>query len=98
MIKPTVGRVVWFFPPKDKNPNLQPHAALVAHVHNDRLVNLAVFNENGENYSRTSVQLLQDEDAAPEVGFYAQWMPYQVGQAAKNEQAQASSNAAAAAT
>lgn len=90
MIEPTIGRVVWFTPAKTDESlsgSSQPLAALVAHVHSDRCVNLAVFDANGGgSHSRTSVTLLQDDDVAPEAGYYAEWMPYQKGQAAKHEQ------------
>ena len=86
VISPTVGRVVWFhegaagmFPGSDDT-----RAAIVAHVWNDRMVNLAVFDANGNTHSRTSVPLLQPGDAIPTSGFYAEWMPYQIGQAAKH--------------
>lgn len=86
VIPPTVGRVVWFnqgapgmFPGSD-----QTRAAIVAHVHSDRMVNLSVFDANGNVHSRTSVPLLQPGDEKPASGFYAEWMPYQIGQAAKH--------------
>lgn len=87
MIKPTIGRVVWFQPGKPENHPLrdQPFAAIVAYVWNDRTVNLAYFNENGEPRNATSVALLQDDDVKPEYGHFAEWMPYQVGQAKKHE-------------
>lgn len=97
MIKPTVGRVVLFFPgsePVDA-PNSdmqtiaageaeeqQPCAAVVTFVYNDRMVNLAAFDHYGRARNFTSVPLLQDGDEKPE-GYHAAWMPYQVGQAAK---------------
>ncbi|MEN6540880.1 MAG: hypothetical protein ABFC67_14830 [Mizugakiibacter sp.] len=91
-IKPTVGRVVHYTPgPTEKIPGNgsgQPLAALIAFVHSDSCVNLAVFDANGNNHSRTSVPLVQDDTGLlPEWGF-AQWMPYQKGQAAKTEQLQ----------
>jgi len=93
MIRPTPGRVVWFTPSKltqmgqlfthhDAN---EPLAAIVVHVWGDRLVNLVVFDSNGVSHSRTSVPLLQEDDAKPENGYFCAWMPYQVGQAAKAE-------------
>lgn len=93
MIEPTVGRIVWFTP----SPNLgdsgfihhdrtQPLAAIVTHVWGPRMVNLAVFDSDGNRHSRTSVTLLQDDDLKPEFGYFASWMPYQKGQAAKTEQ------------
>lgn len=94
MIKPTVGRVVEFFPGNwdttlPRNDAISPLAAIVAYVWHDRMVNLAVFDANGHSWSRTSVQLLQDGDAKP-AGNYAQWMVYQKGQAAKTEVAESS--------
>lgn len=91
MIKPTVNRHVYFFPatPDNAEPgtyNQSPHAAIIAHVFTDRLVNLACFNSSGALYSQTSVPLLQDDDLAPAGGYYATWMDYQKGQAAKTEE------------
>lgn len=86
MIQPTVGRIVWFR--RSKGPVLLC-AAIVAHAWNDRLVNLAVFDENGVAHSRTSVLLLQDDDPVPDSGSYCEWMPFQKGQAAKLEQLEA---------
>lgn len=94
MIEPSVGRVVWYYPHQDDGGtvNGQPHAATVAHVLSARLVNLGIVNENGSPYAKQGVQLLQDDDLAPTDGSgYAAWMPYQVGQAAKAENAQAAS-------
>src|SRR4051812_35540093 len=95
MIRPSVGQVLWFFPHVDEGfkPGDQPHAALVAKVLDDRTVNLACFGESGAPYSRQAVQLLQDDDVAPEGGHFASWMPYQMGQAAKAEAAQAAAPA-----
>lgn len=81
MISPTVGRVVWYY----SAPNTEPFAAIVAHVWDDRLINVMQIDSNGIPHSRTSVKLLQDGDPAPEYNYCA-WMPYQKGQAAKTEQ------------
>lgn len=84
MIKPTVGRHVLYTPHINelvaRTPDNQPHAAIIAAVHNDRLVNLSVFDANGVQYARQNVQLLQEDDAAPDEA-YAEWMPYQKEQA-----------------
>ena len=88
MIKPTVGRVVLFTPAKsDPMATIdgQPCAAIIAGVFSDTCVNLAVFDANGANHSRTSVPLIQDDNPKPD-GYYAEWMPYQKGQAAKTEE------------
>lgn len=82
MIKPTVGRVVWFTP-KGSNPGDQPLAAIVAHVWSDTCVNLAIFDANGVPMANppTSILLVQEGAEIPSGGFYCSWMPYQVGQA-----------------
>lgn len=86
MIRPTVGRVVWFYP-AGSSPGNQPLAAIIAHVHSDTRVNLAIFDPNGVPMADppTSIPLAQDEDGMPASGFYCMWMPYQKGQAAKAE-------------
>lgn len=93
MIKPTIGRVVWFHPSSHSaESGFAPTsicAAIVAHVHSDTCVNLAVFDGNGVSHSKTSVPLYQDGDPVPDAGYYCEWMPYQKGQAAKTEAAEA---------
>lgn len=99
MIQPSIGRVVWFTPSVNDDPRAdikQPLIGHVAYVWNDRLVNLAVFDQNGNSLGgRTSVQLLQDDDLKPEHGYFASWMPYQKGQAAKTEAAEAAARGSA---
>jgi hypothetical protein len=87
MIKPTIGRVVWFQPARQADQPLreQPYPALICHVHSDKLINVGFFNENGTAGSACSVQLVQEGDTASQNGYYAEWMPYQVGQAKKHE-------------
>jgi len=82
MIKPTVGRVVWFWTKKPVDEHQQPQAAIVAHVWGDRCVNLAIFDPNGNAipHPPTSVRLVQEGDELPAEGQYATWMPYQIGQ------------------
>lgn len=95
VIKPTIGRRVWYWPSDydrgllEHKPSTvmtasddkQPCDAGVAYVWNDRLVNLTVADHNGVMHQRTSVQLVQAGDPVPENGHYAVWMPYQQGQA-----------------
>lgn len=83
-IKPTIGRVVWFYPHGHREGSL-PHAAMIAFVHSDSLVNLGVLDPNGRSYNETSVSLIQDGDPAPDSGRYATWMPFQIGQAKQTE-------------
>ena len=89
MISPTIGRVVLYHPPfvPDSGTNEVTHAAIVTHVWSDTCVNLAIFDSNGLPYSATSVFLYQGDIDRPSSS-YAEWMPYQIGQAAKTEQLQ----------
>jgi hypothetical protein len=84
LIKPTVGRVVWYHPPftPDSGSNEQTLAAIVCHVWSETRVNLAVFDSNGTASNQTSVFLFRGESERPSSS-YCEWMPYQIGQAAK---------------
>jgi hypothetical protein len=93
IIKPTVGRIVWFYPDesfKGLNPQYnyldktQPLAAIVTYVWDDRCINLTVFDQASVPFARTSIILRQEDDPKPEGYSYAEWMPYQVGQAKKH--------------
>ncbi len=86
MIKPTIGRVVWYHPPfvPDSGTNEETFAAIICHVWSDTCVNLAVFDSNGVASNQTSVFLFQGDGVRPGSS-YAEWMPYQQGQAAKTE-------------
>lgn len=80
IIKPTPGRVVWYYPTAHDGIaqlNGQPLAAIVAGIHNDTLVNLAVFDAYGNTQQRSNVHLVQPGEAAPDHA-HAAWMPYQV--------------------
>jgi len=84
MIEPTVGRVVWIRGRTNKSD--QPEAALVTYVWNSRLVNVGGFDKNGDPFKVTSLYLDQGDRPRPEVcQVWAEWMPYQKGQAAKTE-------------
>lgn len=94
IIAPTVGSQVWFQgTPTDswnRNPDLKPYvspgqpmAATVVAVWNDRMVNLDVIDHVGVHWFMSSVTLVQPGDTRPTNGHYAEWMPYQVGQANK---------------
>lgn len=94
MIEPTVGRIVHFRPGKSAA-NLriqcdprQPLAAIVTYVHGPRMVNLAVLDALGRHHALASVRLLQDDDKGSDDEPFAEWMPFQKGQAAKTEQAE----------
>lgn len=91
MIKPTVGRVVWYHPTVDDHGAKplagQPLAAIIAAVWSDACINISYFDANGVARSKTSVLLVQEDQPCPEAG-YAEWMPFQKGQAAKTEAVQ----------
>lgn len=95
IIKPTVGRIVWYYrEDTDPGPSTdgQPLAAVVAWVWDDTMVNLHVIDSNGHGYSRASVRLVQEGGLMPN-GRYCAWMPYQKGQAAKTEALEAAAKA-----
>jgi hypothetical protein len=97
LITPTVGRKVWYRPTAfdQTGPGAmvvshgQPLDATVLAVWGDRCVNLLVLDIVGKPFTKTSTTLIQDGDAKPttpdgkDAGGYAEWMPYQQGQAKK---------------
>lgn len=83
MIKPTIGRIVWYWAGK-KEEGAQPFAATIAHVWSDTCINIGYFDGNGQAGSATSVLLVQEGEPIP-AGQFCEWMPYQKGQAAKAE-------------
>ena len=101
-IAPTVGRVVLFYPPANvtraggkplRASKGQPFPALITHVWGASCVNVAPLPDGtfGELPPYTSVLIrepLGDGESGPD-GAFCTWMPYQVGQAARTEQAEA---------
>jgi len=90
MTSPTVGRIVYFTPAQGDaivRNGTQPLAAVVSCVWSDSCVNLAVFDANGITTNRTSVPLVQGDMPKPG-GYFCEWMPYQIAQAAKAAAAQ----------
>jgi hypothetical protein len=84
MIKPTIGRVMWFWPVASER-GAQPYASMVVYVHDDNMVNLVAFTTDGAPFPAGSVAIVHD--GSPYVAGdlpYAEWMPYQVGQARKH--------------
>lgn len=100
-IKPTVGRVMWYYPSRTHMAELglsyddygKPLAAIVAAVVNDRCVNLAAFDQRGVQFSVFQVIIIETDPAPESVVGYAAWMPYQKGQAARTEAAGAAVHA-----
>lgn len=99
IIKPTVGRRVWFRPSAAflaNNPALtqfnpeQPMDAGIVYVHHDHMVNLIVTDHVGMTFQAPSVPLLAGQYEPAEDGDVyccCEWMPYQKGQAAKADAA-----------
>jgi hypothetical protein len=87
-IPPVVGRVVWYF---ENSEQKEPLAAQISRVHEDGRINIGFLDRQGMHHNATNVRLIQggeDEPVPTDVGFCV-WMPYQKGQAAKTEAAEA---------
>jgi hypothetical protein len=83
LIKPTIGRVVWYYPDGDTGGDDQPLAAVIAHVWDDYTINLMAIDPNGNTFSVLEAVLLQGDEVPHPGESYACWMPYQLGQAGK---------------
>ena len=88
MIRPTIGRIVWYFTDNDD----VEQAAIITYVKSDRMVNLCVFSSRGHSDSLQNVQLVQPEDKKPN-GSYCKWMPYQTKKASGSESGEKSAGA-----
>ena len=88
-IEPTIGRVVWYWPAtlpaydQGQFDKTTPYTAQICYVHKDGKINIAGFKHDGNPFICRGIELHQGEGDAPPN--YAQWMPYQKGQAAKTE-------------
>lgn len=87
-IVPTIGRQVWFWASgakrvkADSDKSVQPEAATVVYVCDERCVNLQVLDVKGRSRAVLRAVLIQPDDTWNEsTGAHCQWMPYQVGQA-----------------
>ena len=94
-IVPTIGRKLYYY--EKDSPSFinadgeSPFDATVLFVTpNSNLVNLLVVDHIGTIGSRHGVPLIQEDDPKPATGGYAQWMPFQIGQAAKDTSTQQS--------
>lgn len=89
MIKPTVGRMVYFYGgARSPIPHFCdiPLAAIIVAVLDDRLVNLSVHDYVGHVHPVTSCPLVQPNEAAKLGVTHCTWMPYQVGQAPSSQE------------
>jgi len=84
IIKPTVGRMLWYYPEGNTPEANQPLAAQIAFVHSDTDINIGYLDKNGKARSVTSVLLYNEGIPMPTTNFCT-WMPYQQGQAQKTE-------------
>lgn len=86
MITPTVGRVVLYHAPGVSMDEAWP--ALICKVNSDDNINVGGFKANGQPFADTNVMLHSDPESYgnPGGGSWAQWMPYQLGQAVKSEE------------
>lgn len=77
--------------PQDQPEKAQPLDATVIAVWSDRMVNLLVTDTMGKQFPVLSCTLLQEGDEPAKdvegkpIGRYAEWMPYQTGQAKKHD-------------
>lgn len=85
MIRPTIGRVVWYWPTADESE--QPFDAHVCYVWSETNINVGGFDANGNPFAATSVQLIQGDEIP--TSRHCRWMPFQKGQAARTEAAEA---------
>lgn len=70
IIKPTIGRVVWFWPMEDADSmevidGEQPMAAIIAYVHADDSITIGGVDHYGRHYSAEQVKLVQDGEQPP---------------------------------
>jgi hypothetical protein len=87
MIKPTIGRKVWYW---HAGKNLgQPEDATIVYVHTDSRVNLFVIDHDGRSRPELSVSLIHDDEATLDGERHCEWMPFQKGQAKAVEQTRA---------
>lgn len=87
MIKPTVGRIIWVRNRPGSINSVQPEAGQVVFVHGNQSVNVVGHDGNGTPFVLMSLYLAQEGIPLPFEGMlHAEWMPYQVGQAAKTEE------------
>lgn len=89
-MKPSIGRVIWFHPEAgDKfitTQDNQPVPALICGIHSDTQINVGGFDFNGLPFARQGVRLLEVGESPTEGEAYAEWMPYQIQQAAASEE------------
>lgn len=84
VIEPTIGRIVLFNGEVD-GADHRVRAAMIVSVVDRKTVHLHVFNHDGTTEAQLWVYLHQEDSPHRPTHPYAEWMPYQKGQAAKTE-------------
>lgn len=77
MLSPRVSDTIHFYQQPGGPFAGQPLAAIITHVHSDRLVNLVVFDPNGNSRPQVSVPFIHPGYEIPAEGYYCQW-PLQI--------------------
>lgn len=85
MIQPTVGRMILFRAPSSS----KPLAATVAAVNDDGTINIGYLDSIGAHHSSQFIRIIEPGDTVGPEEHWCEWMPFQLGQAAKTEQAEA---------
>jgi hypothetical protein len=88
VIKPTIGLVVWYWSCAEEATEAEAQArpGLVCYVYQDGCINVAVFDRNGDLRPSSKLPLFQGEPGEQRPnGPHCEWMPYQKGQASKQE-------------
>ena len=80
-MKPSIGRVVWYYPAN--HGDSQPWPALIAYVTSDDNINVGGFRYDGTPFNDSGVTLLLPDAQPPEGLAYCTWMPYQVSAASE---------------
>lgn len=81
IIHPAIGRKIWYYPVAGME---QAFDATICYVWNDRCINIAYHDVNGNQAAVLSVLLVQPGDEVPGLDVpYACWMPFQVEQASE---------------
>lgn len=77
MITPTIGRIIYV---RNRHANTKkdlPEEASIAFVHENGLLNVAGHDHHGMPFVIHELRLVQEGEAFPDHGAYAEWMPYQ---------------------
>lgn len=85
MITPDVGRTLYYYASQDNPLPGSPGglAAKIVHVHSDDMVNLVVWDGQGNMHAKPSIKLVQPDAVVNPGSEHCQWMPWQVEQAKK---------------